>query len=138
MVLFLKVADQMANEYREYRMDLFLKVGDQMANEYREYCEYRMDLFLKVADQMANEYRKYCEHCFHVLYAPCCGKCGEFIIGRVIKVLSAVDCLICPLTAIMGSTGHVTLRPGDTEAQLLILLPLSASPGHSCHHNIDT
>ena len=34
------------------------------------------------------EGRKYCEHCFHVLYAPCCGKCGEFIIGRVIKVLS--------------------------------------------------
>ena len=32
------------------------------------------------------EERKYCEHCFHVLYAPCCAKCGEFIIGRVIKV----------------------------------------------------
>ena len=32
------------------------------------------------------EDRKYCEHCFHVLFAPCCSKCGEFIIGRVIKV----------------------------------------------------
>ena len=32
------------------------------------------------------EDRKYCEHCFHVLYAPCCAKCGEFIVGRVIKV----------------------------------------------------
>ena len=30
--------------------------------------------------------RKYCEHDFHVLFAPCCSKCGEFIIGRVIKV----------------------------------------------------
>merc|ERR1712008_524385 len=32
------------------------------------------------------EGRKYCEHDFHVLFAPCCSKCGEFIIGRVIKV----------------------------------------------------
>ena len=32
------------------------------------------------------EGRKYCEHDFHVLFAPCCTKCGEFIIGRVIKV----------------------------------------------------
>ena len=23
------------------------------------------------------EGRKYCEHDFHVLFAPCCGKCGE-------------------------------------------------------------
>lgn len=33
------------------------------------------------------EGRKYCEHDFHVLFAPCCGKCGEFIIGRVIKAM---------------------------------------------------
>ena len=43
------------------------------------------------------EDRKYCEHCFHVLYAPCCGKCGEFIIGRVIKVMSTGDCLLSEL-----------------------------------------
>ena len=36
------------------------------------------------------EGRKYCEHDFHVLFAPCCAKCGEFIIGRVIKVGSIV------------------------------------------------
>jgi hypothetical protein len=35
------------------------------------------------------EGRKYCEHDFHVLFAPCCSKCGEFIIGRVIKVITA-------------------------------------------------
>ena len=23
------------------------------------------------------EGRKYCEHDFHVLFAPCCGKCGK-------------------------------------------------------------
>lgn len=28
------------------------------------------------------EGRKYCEHDFHVLYAPCCGKCGKFVIGK--------------------------------------------------------
>lgn len=30
------------------------------------------------------EGRKYCEHDFHVLFAPCCVKCGEFIIGLFI------------------------------------------------------
>ncbi|XP_022658714.1 LIM and senescent cell antigen-like-containing domain protein 1 isoform X2 [Varroa destructor] len=34
------------------------------------------------------EGRKYCEHDFHVLYAPSCGKCNEFIIGRVIKAMN--------------------------------------------------
>ena len=32
---------------------------------------------------------KYCEHDFHVLFAPCCEKCGEFVIGRVIKAMNA-------------------------------------------------
>ncbi|KAI5646949.1 LIM domain-containing protein [Phthorimaea operculella] len=35
------------------------------------------------------EGRKYCERDFQVLFAPCCGKCGEFIIGRVIKAMNA-------------------------------------------------
>ncbi|XP_013382896.1 LIM and senescent cell antigen-like-containing domain protein 1 isoform X1 [Lingula anatina] len=44
------------------------------------------------------EGRKYCEHDFHVLFAPCCGKCGEFIIGRVIKAMNNSwhpDCFRC-------------------------------------------
>lgn len=44
------------------------------------------------------EGRKYCEHDFHVLFAPCCGKCGEFIIGRVIKAMNAnwhPECFRC-------------------------------------------
>lgn len=32
--------------------------------------------------------RKYCEHDFNVLYAPCCAKCGVFVIGRVIKAMN--------------------------------------------------
>ncbi|EYC28313.1 hypothetical protein Y032_0008g88 [Ancylostoma ceylanicum] len=46
------------------------------------------------------EGRKYCEHDFHVLYAPCCGKCNEFIVGRVIKAMNASwhpDCFRCEL-----------------------------------------
>ncbi|XP_045496675.1 LIM and senescent cell antigen-like-containing domain protein 1 isoform X1 [Colias croceus] len=35
------------------------------------------------------EGRKYCERDFQVLFAPCCGKCREFVIGRVIKAMNA-------------------------------------------------
>ncbi|XP_037949013.1 LIM domain-containing protein unc-97-like isoform X1 [Teleopsis dalmanni] len=48
------------------------------------------------------EGRKYCEHDFHVLFAPCCNKCGEFVIGRVIKAMSASwhpQCFRCQLCA---------------------------------------
>ncbi|CEF62538.1 AT21926p [Strongyloides ratti] len=44
--------------------------------------------------------RKYCEHDFHVLYAPCCGKCNEFIVGRVIKAMNLSwhpKCFTCEL-----------------------------------------
>ena len=34
------------------------------------------------------ENRKYCERDFHVLFAPCCNKCGEFVVGRVIKAMA--------------------------------------------------
>lgn len=46
------------------------------------------------------EGRKYCEHDFQVLFAPCCGKCNEFIIGRVIKAMNAnwhPQCFTCEL-----------------------------------------
>jgi len=44
------------------------------------------------------EERKYCEHDFNVLFAPCCGKCKTFIIGRVIKAMNNSwhpDCFRC-------------------------------------------
>lgn len=44
--------------------------------------------------------RKYCEHDFQVLFAPCCGKCRQFIIGRVIKALNNSwhpNCFNCQL-----------------------------------------
>nr|CAD2175041.1 unnamed protein product [Meloidogyne enterolobii] len=46
------------------------------------------------------EGRKYCEHDFHVLYSPCCSKCNEFIIGRVIKAMNAnwhPHCFTCEM-----------------------------------------
>jgi hypothetical protein len=47
--------------------------------------------FLPFEDGIYFEFegRKYCEHDFHVLYAPCCGKCNEFIVGRVIKAMNS-------------------------------------------------
>nr|CAG4648638.1 EOG090X05KU [Polyphemus pediculus] len=46
------------------------------------------------------EGRKYCEHDFQMLFAPCCGRCGEFIIGRVIKAMNAnwhPQCFLCEM-----------------------------------------
>lgn len=55
--------------------------------------------------------RKYCEHDFHMLFAPCCGKCREFIIGRVIKAMNSnwhPDCFRCELcTAPLSDCGFV-------------------------------
>ena len=30
---------------------------------------------------------RYCLHCYQVLYAPECQKCGEFVNGEVVKVM---------------------------------------------------
>ncbi|ELW62205.1 LIM and senescent cell antigen-like-containing domain protein 2 [Tupaia chinensis] len=40
------------------------------------------------AKALVFEGRKYCEHDFQMLFAPCCGSCGEFIVGRVIKAMN--------------------------------------------------
>ncbi|XP_050389046.1 LIM and senescent cell antigen-like-containing domain protein 1 isoform X2 [Patella vulgata] len=57
------------------------------------------------------EGRKYCEHDFHVNFAPCCGRCGEFIIGRVIKAMNNSwhpDCFCCELcVAPLSDAGFV-------------------------------
>lgn len=48
------------------------------------------------------EGRKYCERDFHVLFAPCCNKCGDFVIGRVIKAMAAnwhPSCFRCEMCA---------------------------------------
>ncbi|XP_070489992.1 LIM and senescent cell antigen-like-containing domain protein 1 isoform X1 [Chironomus tepperi] len=48
------------------------------------------------------EGRKYCEKDFRVLFAPYCSKCGEIVIGRVIKAMQASwhpECFRCQLCA---------------------------------------
>ncbi|XP_022100339.1 LIM and senescent cell antigen-like-containing domain protein 1 [Acanthaster planci] len=60
------------------------------------------------------EGRRYCEHDFQVLFAPCCGKCGEFVIGRVIKAMNNnwhAECFRCELcNAVLADTGFVKNR----------------------------
>ena len=71
------------------------------------------------------EGRKYCEHDFHVLFAPCCTKCGEFIIGRVIKVSCetwsvAVSDVMSSSTGLVIESFDYTKDPRikDTRSQL--------------------
>ncbi|XP_036981546.2 LIM and senescent cell antigen-like-containing domain protein 2 isoform X2 [Artibeus jamaicensis] len=43
---------------------------------------------------------KYCEHDFQMLFAPCCGSCGKFIISYVIKAMNSnwhLGCFCCEL-----------------------------------------
>lgn len=55
------------------------------------------------SSQVYYEYanRKYCERDFQTLFAPCCGKCRNFIVGRVIKALNnswhpnCFNCQVC-------------------------------------------
>ena len=45
------------------------------------------------------EGRKYCEHDFHVLFAPCCVKCSEFIIGKLL-----------PFTQVPNKSNQMTIH----------------------------
>ena len=55
--------------------------------------------------------RQYCEYDFQTLYAPCCRACDEYIIGRVIKAMSAnwhPQCFRCELCDdILADAGFV-------------------------------
>ncbi|EAW95334.1 LIM and senescent cell antigen-like domains 2, isoform CRA_e [Homo sapiens] len=51
---------------------------------YHEHCFVCAQCFRPFPEGLFYEFegRKYCEHDFQMLFAPCCGSCGEFIIGR--------------------------------------------------------
>ncbi|XP_053679515.1 LIM and senescent cell antigen-like-containing domain protein 1 [Anopheles nili] len=57
------------------------------------------------------EGRKYCEKDFHILFAPCCNKCNDFVIGRVIKAMAAnwhPQCFTCERCAIpLADSGFI-------------------------------
>ncbi|KAI5941706.1 LIM and senescent cell antigen-like-containing domain protein 2 [Manis javanica] len=57
---------------------------------YHEHCFVCAQCFRPFPEGLFYEFegRKYCEHDFQMLFAPCCGACGEFIIGRVIKAMN--------------------------------------------------
>ncbi|XP_075386045.1 LIM and senescent cell antigen-like-containing domain protein 2 isoform X1 [Tenrec ecaudatus] len=57
---------------------------------FHENCFVCAQCFRQFPDGLFYEFegRKYCEHDFQMLFAPCCGSCGEFIIGRVIKAMN--------------------------------------------------
>lgn len=57
------------------------------------------------------EGRKYCEKDFHILFAPCCNKCNDFVIGRVIKAMAAnwhPECFTCERCSIpLADSGFI-------------------------------
>ncbi|KAI4459399.1 lim domain-containing protein [Holotrichia oblita] len=78
------------------------KIVNSTGELWHQTCFVCAQCFQEFRDGIFYEFegRKYCEHDFHVLFAPCCGKCGEFIIGRVIKAMNAnwhVKCFLCDM-----------------------------------------
>ncbi|XP_059560786.1 LIM and senescent cell antigen-like-containing domain protein 2 isoform X2 [Myotis daubentonii] len=72
---------------------------------YHERCFVCAQCFRPFPDGLFYEFegRKYCEHDFQMLFAPCCGSCGEFIIGRVIKAMNGSwhpGCFCCQLCGV--------------------------------------
>merc|ERR1712061_255645 len=70
------------------------------------------------------EGRKYCEHDFHVLFAPCCSKCGESIIdGDPLRFRGEVyhpyhfSCTGCK-EELTATAREVRTRPGYTANEL--------------------
>ena len=58
-----------------------IPTGGQVWHQHCFVCAQCFRPFTKDAIFYEFEGRKYCEHDFHVLFAPCCVKCSEFIIG---------------------------------------------------------
>ncbi|XP_015680100.1 LIM domain-containing protein 1-like [Protobothrops mucrosquamatus] len=81
-------------------------MSDALANAVCERCRARFDPTERIF-----EGRKYCEHDFQMLFAPCCGECGEFIIGRVIKAMNNnwhPECFCCELCdVVLADLGFV-------------------------------
>ncbi|GLV43738.1 steamer duck [Carabus blaptoides fortunei] len=90
------------------------------------------------------EGRKYCEHDFHVLFAPCCGKCGEFVIGRVIKAMNAnwhPNCFRCEMctgeladSGFIRNAGRALCHECNAKAKAV---GLGKYVCHKCHGIID-
>ncbi|KAG1699384.1 LIM domain-containing protein unc-97 [Nymphon striatum] len=66
------------------------KIVNSSGEVWHQSCFVCVQCFRPFPDGIFYEFegRKYCEHDFHVLFAPCCGLCNEFIVGRVIKAMN--------------------------------------------------
>ncbi|XP_065194282.1 LIM and senescent cell antigen-like-containing domain protein 1 [Sycon ciliatum] len=76
------------------------KILNSGGQSFHERCFVCVQCFQPFPEGLFYEFegRKYCEYDFQTLYAPCCGGCGKFVIGRVIKALGQSwhpDCFRC-------------------------------------------
>ncbi|TSQ01574.1 LIM and senescent cell antigen-like-containing domain protein 1 [Bagarius yarrelli] len=87
------------------------KIVNSNGELYHEQCFVCAQCFQQFSEGLYYEFddRKYCEHDFHMLFAPCCNQCGEFIIGRVIKAMNNSwhpECFCCDLChAVLADVG---------------------------------
>lgn len=102
--------------------------------------------FQQFPDGVFYEYdgRKYCEHDFNVLFAPCCGRCTEFVVGRVIKAMNASwhpDCFLCELcnccladAGFIKNAGRALCRECNAKEKAL---GMGKYVCHKCHSIIE-
>nr|XP_023017260.1 LIM and senescent cell antigen-like-containing domain protein 1 isoform X1 [Leptinotarsa decemlineata]XP_023017261.1 LIM and senescent cell antigen-like-containing domain protein 1 isoform X1 [Leptinotarsa decemlineata] len=89
------------------------KIVNSTGQLWHQQCFVCAQCFREFRDGVFYEFdgRKYCEHDFQVLFAPCCNKCGEFIIGRVIKAMNASwhpHCFKCEMCSMeLADTGFI-------------------------------
>ncbi|NXF76038.1 LIMS2 protein, partial [Sclerurus mexicanus] len=99
------MSDALANavcERCQARFDPAERIVNSNGELYHENCFVCAQCFRQFPEGLFYEFegRKYCEHDFQMLFAPCCGECGEFIIGRVIKAMNNnwhPECFRCEL-----------------------------------------
>ncbi|XP_053352599.1 LIM and senescent cell antigen-like-containing domain protein 2 [Clarias gariepinus] len=87
------------------------KIVNSNGELYHEQCFVCAQCFQQFSEGLYYEFddRKYCEHDFHMLFAPCCNQCGEFITGRVIKAMNNSwhpECFCCDIChAVLADVG---------------------------------
>ncbi|XP_032081617.1 LIM and senescent cell antigen-like-containing domain protein 2 isoform X2 [Thamnophis elegans] len=110
------MSDALANAICERcraRFDPTERIVNSNGELYHENCFVCAQCFRQFPDGLFYDFegRKYCEHDFQMLFAPCCGECGEFIIGRVIKAMNNnwhPECFRCELcNVVLADLGFV-------------------------------
>ncbi|XP_062516447.1 LIM and senescent cell antigen-like-containing domain protein 1 [Corticium candelabrum] len=89
------------------------KIMNASGRVWHDRCFVCVQCFRPFKDSPFYEYdgRHYCEYDFQTLYAPCCGDCGKFIVGRVINAMqqswhpSCFKCINCHCE--LASVGYV-------------------------------